>query len=96
MNALHTRVLTPFLFAVATGLGIVIAYIGSRPNFDDAGIQATVDNAATGRRVTSQWSHLIADTQDELHQFATGTLGLRQCYFQPGRPHRGRPGPFWH
>jgi len=40
MNALHTRVLTPFLFAVATGLGIVIAYIGSRPNFDDAGIQA--------------------------------------------------------
>lgn len=64
---------------------------------DDAGISATVHNPATGRDIASNWSHLIADTQDELHRFAAGKLGLRRSYFQPGKPGGdGRPSPFWH
>ncbi len=64
---------------------------------DDFGVSATVHNPFTGREVTGQWSHLIADTQDELHRFAAGKLGLRRSYFQPGRPlGDGRPSPFWH
>src|SRR6266536_2062557 len=61
---------------------------------DDMNLPATVQN---GPRVshTSQWSHLFADSQDELHAFAE-RLGLRRSYFQPGRPLGGEPSPFWH
>jgi hypothetical protein len=55
---------------------------------DDANIPATVG------RLRSQWSHLIADDQAELHAFAT-RLGLRRAWFQDptvnGRP-RAVPG----
>jgi hypothetical protein len=39
--------------------------------------------------VDAQWSHLIADSDDELHQFAA-RLGMKQAWFQsdPRRPHR--------
>ncbi len=60
---------------------------------DDSAIPATVSNG--GARHTSQWSHLFADSQDELHAFAA-RLGLRRSYFQPGRPLGGKPSPFWH
>jgi phosphoribosyl-ATP pyrophosphohydrolase len=64
---------------------------------DDFGTSATVHNPATGRDITDRWSHLIADTQEELHRFAGGKLGLRRSYFQPGKPRDdGRPSPFWH
>ncbi len=51
---------------------------------DDMNLPATVQN---GPRVshTSEWSHLFADTEDELHAFA-GRLGLRRSYFQQGKP----------
>lgn len=59
---------------------------------DDAAIPATVGRHA------SVWSHLTADTVEELHAFA-GRLGLRRSYFQPGRPDAA-PGSFsaegWH
>lgn len=42
---------------------------------DDAAIGATVG------RITSRWSHLIADDQAELHAFAA-RLGLRRVWFQ--------------
>lgn len=55
---------------------------------DDANIPATVG------RLRSQWSHLIADDQTELHAFAA-RLGLRRAWFQDptvtGRP-RAMPG----
>jgi hypothetical protein len=55
---------------------------------DDAMIAATVG------RISSRWSHLIADDQAELHAFAT-RLGLRRAWFQDptrtGKP-RARPG----
>jgi hypothetical protein len=55
---------------------------------DDAAIPATVG------RITSNWSHLIADDRDELHAFAT-RLGLRRAWFQDpvltGKP-RAAPG----
>jgi hypothetical protein len=35
---------------------------------------------------TSRWSHLFADTEAELHEFAVGKLGLRRSYFQEGKP----------
>lgn len=40
--------------------------------------------------VTSRWSHLIADGEDELHKFAE-RLGLRRAWFQfdDRHPHRG-------
>ena len=61
---------------------------------DDANIPATVPNGRA--RHTSQWSHLFADTQDELHEFAE-QLGLRRSCFQPGKPRAdGRPSPHWH
>src|SRR6266487_6591438 len=61
---------------------------------DDSNIQATVPNGRA--RHTSQWSHLFADTQQELHEFAE-KLGLRRSYFQPGRPRGdGSPSPHWH
>jgi hypothetical protein len=43
----------------------------------------------------SAWSHLTADTPEELHEFAA-RLGLRRAWFQPGRPAGGSPSPFWH
>src|SRR6266700_3413411 len=61
---------------------------------DDANIPATVPNGRA--RHTSRWSHLFADTQDELHEFAA-QLGLRRSYFQPGKPRGdGSPSPHWH
>lgn len=38
--------------------------------------------------VDDHWSHLVADTDEELHAFA-GRLGLRRASFQSkaGRPH---------
>jgi uncharacterized protein DUF4031 len=61
---------------------------------DDASIPARVAN---GRVVhDSRWSHLFADTQEELHEFAA-KLGLRRSYFQPGRPRwDGSPSLHWH
>lgn len=57
---------------------------------DDAGIPATVGP------YKSRWSHLTADTREELHEFAA-RLGLRREWFQdpaaPGRkPFPARPG----
>jgi len=61
---------------------------------DNAGIPATVPNGRVTH--TSRWSHMIADSQDELHEFAA-RLGLRRSYFQPGRPRGdGSPSPLWH
>lgn len=61
---------------------------------DDARIPATVANGRT--RHASRWSHLFADTEAELHEFAA-RLGLRRSYFQPTRPRGdGQPSPFWH
>ncbi len=39
-------------------------------------------------RVTDRWSHLVADTDEELHAFAA-SLGMRREWFQwkPHRPH---------
>ncbi len=54
--------------------------------------------AATVGRHTSKWSHLTADTEDELHAFAT-QLGLQRSWFQtckrPCAP-AGMPCPHWH
>ena len=38
--------------------------------------------------VDDRWSHLVADTDEELHAFAA-RLGMRRAWFQdkPGRPH---------
>jgi len=38
--------------------------------------------------VDDRWSHLVADTDEELHAFAR-RLGMRRAWFQdkPGRPH---------
>jgi Protein of unknown function (DUF4031) len=60
---------------------------------DDASIPAKVRNGSRVHR--SQWSHLTADMQEELHEFAA-RLVLRRSYFQPGRPLGGQPSPFWH
>lgn len=54
---------------------------------DDASIQATVPNGRISH--TSKWSHLTADTKDELHAFAA-KLGLRRSYFQD------KPNGLWH
>jgi hypothetical protein len=60
---------------------------------DDDAIAAEVRH---GSRVHfSRWSHLTADTQGELHEFAA-RLGLRREWFQPGRPIGDNPSPFWH
>ena len=60
---------------------------------DDFGIQATVRNGSRVHR--SRWYHLVADTQDELHEFAVGKLGLRRSYFQLG-PRIGGEYTEWH
>ncbi|HVC67147.1 MAG TPA: DUF4031 domain-containing protein [Acidimicrobiales bacterium] len=38
--------------------------------------------------VDDRWSHLVADTDEELHAFAE-RIGMRRAWFQdrPGRPH---------
>jgi Protein of unknown function (DUF4031) len=54
---------------------------------DDIQIPATVQNGPHVSH-TSTWSHLIADSRDELHLFAVNRLGLQRRYFQEGR-HRG-------
>ena len=38
--------------------------------------------------VDDRWSHLVADTDEELHAFAE-RMGMRRAWFQdrPGRPH---------
>ena len=48
---------------------------------DDIAIPATVRNGS--RTHTSRWSHLTADSEEELHAFAA-RLGLKRSYFQPG------------
>ena len=62
---------------------------------DDIGIPATVPNGRVTH--TSRWSHMIADTQEELHEFAVGELRLKRSYFQPGRRRSdGTPSILWH
>jgi len=56
---------------------------------DDSGIPANVEDKATGRRYNSSWSHLTADTKDELHTFAA-RLGLQRRWFQD------KPRGLWH
>src|SRR5258708_25147305 len=47
---------------------------------------AEVRNGNTVHR--SRWSHLTADTVEELHEFAVRKLGLKRSWFQDGRhPH---------
>lgn len=50
---------------------------------DDALIRAKVS------RWTSRWSHLFADTKEELHEFAR-RLGLQRSWFQD------KPNGHWH
>jgi len=59
-----------------------------------------VDNAripARVGRVSGRWSHLTADTQDELHGFAAG-IGLRRGWFQTCKRscHSSLPCVHWH
>lgn len=60
---------------------------------DDARIPATIG------RHTSRWSHLTADTKDELRAFAD-QLGLRRSYFQTCKAGRATcppdTCPHWH
>ena len=57
---------------------------------DDSCIPAKVG------RHDARWSHLFADTQEELHEFAA-SIGLRRSWFQPGRPQPdGTPSHLWH
>lgn len=56
---------------------------------DDSGIPAAVTDKDSGRTYTSRWSHLTADTKDELHAFAA-RLGLRRAWFQD------KPRGLWH
>lgn len=56
---------------------------------DDARIPATVG------RIKGRWSHLFADSQDELHAFAQ-SIGLKRAWFQPGKPIGGKPSRLWH
>ncbi len=62
---------------------------------DNAGIPAAVRNGPVVH--SSRWSHLFADTPEELHRFAVEQLGLKRSYFQPGRRRGdGSPSPHWH
>lgn len=53
---------------------------------DNMRTSATVFNKLTGQNVTGQFSHLTADTDEELHAFAEN-IGLRREYHQPSPPH---------
>ena len=55
---------------------------------DDARIPARVG------RIRARWSHLFADSQDELHAFAQ-SIGLKRAWFQPGKPIGGKPSRLW-
>ena len=46
-------------------------------------------------RIRGRWSHLFADSQDELHAFGQ-SIGLRRAWFQPGKPAGGKPSRLWH
>jgi hypothetical protein len=50
---------------------------------DDMRMQATVPNG--NRKVSGRWSHLMADTEEELIDFAVNKLGMRESWIQ----HRG-------
>jgi hypothetical protein len=57
-----------------------------------------VDNAripARVGRINGRWSHLTADTKDELHAFAA-RIGLRRAWFQDKPDRFGGPGVHWH
>lgn len=60
-----------------------------------------VDNfraTATVGRIRGRWSHLVADTEAELHAFAL-VLGLRRAWFQTCKRKcapEGVPCPHWH
>lgn len=61
-----------------------------------------VDNyrvPATVGRIRARWSHLTADTPDELHAFAA-RLGMRRDWFQEQCKTKcapeGQPCPHWH
>ena len=56
---------------------------------DDARILARVG------RIRARWSHLFADSQDELHAFAA-SIGLKRAWFQPGKPIGGKPSRLGH
>lgn len=60
---------------------------------DDARIPATVG------RTRARWSHLTADTPEELHAFAQ-LVGLQRSWFQDRCKTRcapvGQPCPHWH
>lgn len=42
--------------------------------------------ATLGPVVDGRWSHLVGDTEDELHEFAS-RLGLRRAWYQEHRRH---------
>ncbi|WP_431892690.1 DUF4031 domain-containing protein [Micromonospora haikouensis] len=60
-----------------------------------------VDNARIPARVngtSGRWSHLTADTVEELHQFAQ-SIGLQRGWFQTCKTRCapvGQPCPHWH
>jgi hypothetical protein len=57
---------------------------------DDARIPAQVGS------LRGRWSHLSADTKEELHAFAA-RIGLRRAWFQDKpNPFTGGPGVHWH
>ena len=62
---------------------------------DDSGIPAAVTNHATGRTHRSRWSHLMADTEEELHIFAK-RLGLRREWYQEPKNLDGSKSDRWH
>lgn len=57
---------------------------------DDMLMPASVPNGS--RQVRGNWSHLIADTPEELHDFAA-RLGLRRSWFQEPKGLGGRAVP---
>src|SRR5450755_2947507 len=60
---------------------------------DNVQIPAAIKNGPVTHDTT--WSHLTADSQDELHVFAR-RLGLKRSYFQPGTSYGGKPSVAWH
>lgn len=57
---------------------------------DDMRMKARVGN------LTARWSHLTADTEEELHEFAT-RLGLKRAWYQTCKSKVCRPPcPHWH
>lgn len=56
---------------------------------DNAQIQATVG------RWNTKWSHMWADTQEELHEFAN-RLGLKRAYFQAPTEKQPFKNRLWH